>query len=273
MAGARALQRPVLAARKLRSSGPVVRTRRGGVAWELDLREGIDFSIWLLGAFERSTLRAYRGEIAPGDTVVDIGANIGAHTLHLAAAVGPTGRVLAFEPSATAYEKLRRNLDANPTLAARVTATQAMLLAAADAEVPDEIVSSWPLLPYRELDETMPGVAQPTTGARATTLDDALADAGAGRVTLIKLDVDGFECDVLDGAGAVLDRDRPVVLTELAPSVAALHGRDIGELVDRFAAHGYEITTLRGVPVGPTDVEGLLAHKSSMNVFARPQRR
>jgi FkbM family methyltransferase len=270
IAGARALQRPVLAARGLRSGGPVVRTRRGGVNWELDLREGIDFAIWLLGAFERSTLRAYRGEITEGDTVVDIGANVGAHTLRLAGLVGESGRVHAFEPSATAFAKLQRNLAANPEISARVTTSQAMLLADASAELPDAVVSSWPLLPYKELDETHPGIAQPTTGARATTLDLALEQLGAERVALVKLDVDGFECDVIDGAGATLERDRPVVLTELAPSVAALHGRTADELVDRFTAHGYALTTLRGAPVGPADVERLLATKSSMNVFARP---
>ena len=49
---ARTVQAPVVAARGLATLGPATTVRRRGVTWTLDLREGIDFSIWLLGAFE-----------------------------------------------------------------------------------------------------------------------------------------------------------------------------------------------------------------------------
>src|SRR5208283_4389599 len=71
---------------------------RGGLRWQLDLSEGIDFAIYLLGAFERSTVITLQKLVKPGDMVFDIGANIGAHTLGLARSVGPAGRVYAFEP-------------------------------------------------------------------------------------------------------------------------------------------------------------------------------
>ena len=61
------------------------------INWRLDLLEGID----LLGSFEPLTVRAYRGIVRPGDTVLDIGANVGAHTLPLAQLVGETCRVIA----------------------------------------------------------------------------------------------------------------------------------------------------------------------------------
>src|SRR5260370_23083912 len=90
--------------------------RRGGLRWSLDLNEGIDFSIYLLGAFERSTVSTLRKLVKPGDTVFDIGANIGAHTLGLARSVGARGHVLAFEPAAFAFPKLKRNLPLIPAL-------------------------------------------------------------------------------------------------------------------------------------------------------------
>src|SRR5271165_1711624 len=76
-------------------SGRRMRTRckRRGIEWDLDLDEGIDLSIYLLGAYEPSMLRAYSSVIRTGDVVFDVGANIGAHTLHFARLVGPTGRV------------------------------------------------------------------------------------------------------------------------------------------------------------------------------------
>src|SRR4249920_3325430 len=65
--------------------------RRGNLRWQLDLSEGIDFSIYLLGAFERSTVATLRKLVRPGNVVFDIGANIGAHSLHLGYCVGATG--------------------------------------------------------------------------------------------------------------------------------------------------------------------------------------
>ncbi len=98
--------------------------RRRGVAWTLDLREGIDFSIWLLGAFELSTVRAYQRILRPGAIVLDIGANIGAHTLHLARAVGTEGKVWAIEPTDYAMGKLKTNIALNPELAPRIVGCQ-----------------------------------------------------------------------------------------------------------------------------------------------------
>src|SRR5713101_4640646 len=83
---------------------------RYGVRWNLDLDEAIDFSIFLLGLFERQTVQAYQRLVWPGNIVLDIGANIGAHTFHLARLVGPNGRVFAFEPTAFAFHKLLANI-------------------------------------------------------------------------------------------------------------------------------------------------------------------
>src|SRR5208337_97039 len=119
--------------------------RRSGISWRLDLSEGIDFSIYLLGAFERSTVVTLRKLVKPGDIVFDIGANIGAHTLGLARSVGPAGRVYAFEPADFAFAKLRANLALNPELDARTFPRQ-ILLSASLSEAPEtEIYASWPL--------------------------------------------------------------------------------------------------------------------------------
>lgn len=60
--------------------------------------------------------------------MLDIGANIGSHTLPLAQMVGPSGRVYSFEPTDYAFGKQRRNLSLNPELSKRVNALQSMLV-------------------------------------------------------------------------------------------------------------------------------------------------
>jgi len=72
-----------------------VEATRRGIRYRLDLKEGIDLAIYL-GVYENSTVRAYRKLIRRGDWVLDIGANIGAHTLQFADLVGDGGRVIAF---------------------------------------------------------------------------------------------------------------------------------------------------------------------------------
>ena len=105
--------------RTLSGKGNVGVFRRGGIVWELDLREGIDFAIYLQGGFEPAALREYRRVVKPGSVALDIGANIGSHTLPLAQIVGPSGRVYSFEPTDYAFEKQLRNLSLNRDLSKR----------------------------------------------------------------------------------------------------------------------------------------------------------
>src|SRR5437868_14832670 len=111
---AQAVQRILMGGRRAIGRGPITVCRRGGVRWKLDLREGIDFSIFLLGSFEPDVVAAYRQMIGPGATVIDVGSNIGAHTLRLAACVGPAGRVVAVEATRHGYGALRGRLVLDP---------------------------------------------------------------------------------------------------------------------------------------------------------------
>ncbi len=91
IAGARAIYRVVRAGRAIigRTDRDIV--VRGGINYELDLSQGIDFAIYLGNIYERQTRAALRRLVSPASLVLDIGANIGAHTLHLAQLVGPNG--------------------------------------------------------------------------------------------------------------------------------------------------------------------------------------
>ena len=110
---ARFAYRTIGFARGLMGLGDHVQVTRDGLRYDLDLSQAIDFTIFLLGRFEASTVAALRRYVKPGATVLDIGANIGSHTLQLARLVGPSGRVLSFEPTDFAFGKLRKNLIAS----------------------------------------------------------------------------------------------------------------------------------------------------------------
>lgn len=272
---ARLAQRPVMWGRRLRGAGPQATVQRRGLTWALDLNEGIDFAIYLMGAFEPDTVRAYGQIVRPGMTVLDIGANIGAHTLHLARLVGEEGRVIAFEPTDWAFAKLQANLALNPEIAGRVTPVQGFLVDRDDREVEAEVPASWPL-DGRGVHPRLRGRSMAATGAAATTLDAWLADAKPGRIDFVKMDVDGHECGVLEGATEMLGRDRPTFLMELSPYILEERGGSLDELLDRLEAVGYRLFGLAdGAPL-PQDRAALdraIPTGAGINVLARCEAR
>jgi FkbM family methyltransferase len=240
--------------------------------WQLDLREGIDFSIFLLGSFEPNTVSAYRHLIAAGAVAIDIGANIGAHTLPIAACVGSAGRVVAVEPTRYAFERLQAHVHLNPELMDRIVLVQAMLMGNREAALAEAIASSWPLEPPDHAHPLHGGVRKATTGAVVTTLDDLIADLGLKSVDLLKMDVDGYEVEVLRGARDTLGRFRPVILFEHSPYVIAENGYEPGEIVDILTGAGYRFTDLkrRRLPGGPHGLPEVEAG-AGVNLMALPE--
>src|SRR5262249_54461190 len=120
--------------------------RRRDVNWELGLNEGVDFEIYP-GLYQRIPPRAAR-LITPGALVLDIGANIGAHSLPLARAVGNDGLVIAVEPTDYAFSRLQANAALNSELVSRLVLVQAALTAGTDRPERKEnahFYSRWPL--------------------------------------------------------------------------------------------------------------------------------
>jgi len=265
------ISRTLCSLRTIAGSPPTVEgVRRNGLLWSLDLREGIDLAIYL-GVYEKETTKAIRRIVKPGDVVLDIGANSGAHTLELARQVGPAGKVIAFEPTAYAISRLGRQLAVNEGVAAPVTVEQVMLTDAGRTAAAGAIYSRWPLHEAADLNEEHRGKLESTDGARAVTLDNYLGATGIRRVDFIKLDVDGFECEVLGGARDCLATMKPVILLELAPYALRQQGRSLGELVSQIEAAGYRLYALSGaaLPERPDVLERQIRDGSGWNAVAR----
>lgn len=260
-----------MAFRRLGGKGSSTCVVRRGLRWHLDLGEGIDFAIWLLGRFEAETVRCYSSLLRSGDIVLDIGANIGAHTLPLAVSVGANGSVIAFEPTDYAFEKLRRNVAANPSIADRIQCVQAMLVDVDCDQMPPPKYSSWPLAAARGAHPEHRGALMRCVRAQATTLDAILEAMSIDRVDCIKLDIDGDETKMLRGAKRTLDRWRPTVIMELAPYVLEEHGSSIEELLDILRERRYELTTLdrgRRISMDASDIRCMIPEGASINVLA-----
>jgi FkbM family methyltransferase len=140
--------------------------------------------------------------------VLDIGANVGAVTLALAKAVGPTGQVQAFEPGPPIFAKLQENLRLNP----RLRTVEAHMVGMADSEGK---------LMWQESGSD-PGNAsihwvdarRPATTVEVTTLDAFADRRQLGPIHFIKIDVEGMELKVLKGGLESVRRYRPAIYFE-----------------------------------------------------------
>jgi len=265
--------RTIAKSRGLLGKSKQVEVRRGGVRWRLDLEEGIDFSIYLLGAFERSTVATLRELVKAGDVVLDIGANIGAHTLGLAKNVGAAGKVYAFEPADFAFQKLLRNLALNPELERRTKASQVMLGSGAE-KPPNGVYASWPLEKVDSVHPKHRGRFVSTEGAVVDTLDGFVAREKVSRINLIKMDVDGHELPVLQGGRSVLREQRPVIVMEMSPYVHAEEQNSFAAVIELLKEFRYKIEDARNrrtLPLDAAALERLIPDGAGINVVALPE--
>lgn len=274
---ARQLNRALRFGRRLAGHDMRTTVTRRGVRWALDLDEGIDLSIYLLGAYEPRTLDAYRPLIRPGAVIFDIGANIGAHALHFARLAGPAGRVFAFEPTDFACAKLQANLRLNPDLAPRVSIQQLFLVADRTTPPPASVASSWPVAHETGDVNAWHGRSHPALAATAMTTDDFCAAAKVERIDLVKLDVDGHEYDVLRGFRASLARFRPIIIVEIAPFIfAGAKAREFDDFVQLLVDLDYDFTdanTGRPVARDPAELRRTITPGGGINavLFPRPR--
>lgn len=271
---ARILSRFVIVGRKCFGKPSIAIFKRKRLSWELDLNEGIDLSIYLFGRFEYDVYNAYKHALTEGSVVLDIGANIGAHTLPIAELVGQTGRVYAFEPTIFAIEKLRKNLLCNPQLAERVTVHHALLSDSMEQTKEMEgIPSSWNLSADTDTSHPQHGGSFMALGdVNICTLDGIVESSGIHQIDLIKLDVDGNEWSVLSGAAHTFDHHKPDVLMEFAPDYNL---EDFERILSFFKTRDYQAYSMRSGRTLPDELEALRKHipiDGSINVklSARP---
>ena len=221
------IKRTLLLRNRFVSRTPFVHDLRA-FRMNIDLRQLIDTSVYTMGTWEATSIATIQRLLPAGGTAVDVGANIGFMTLHMATCVGKQGRVFSFEPNTWAFEKLRENLALNDM--PQVVVERAGL---SDHETRHEKV----LVPY----------SYPLVGDRPwmrdsivlRTLDRYLEEHPIERLDFIKCDTDGWEAHVVRGAEATLRRFRPAMLLEVNPRGLAEQNHTVPDLIRLLRDLGY----------------------------------
>jgi len=226
----------------------VVITEIGGVRLFVDLSDHVIGLNIVRGRYEEDGIAFVRSVLAPGDTAVDAGAHIGFFTMQMAAMVGHTGRIHAFEPFDANADLLERSIVENG-FGDRVVFRRAAvgpISGTATLTFPVETLNSGGAYLLRE--GTAPLAGNQKRQVPVVALDEA---ALTRPVRLIKMDVEGAEPLVMQGAARLLAEDRPVILSELHPTQLE---RAAGTTVDAFLAEmralGYIAHTLEHGAIG-----------------------
>lgn len=214
------------------------------IAWYDDLRLklylGNDLSkcLYVGGSFEPNEFALLDQVLDEAMVVVDGGANDGIYSLFASIRVGPTGRVLAFEPSPREQQRLRVNLGLNDVhnvdvydAALGASMGRTLLAIAGYGHEGQNTVGEAVSNPNVD---TVDRISVPVL-----TLDDVVREARLERVDLIKLDIEGSEVAALRGADATLRRFTPLLQLEMEESALEKQGSSRRELLQLLASHGY----------------------------------
>ena len=232
--------------------GEVATARLNGLSLQMFSRDLFAMNVLLRGGWESYELELFRSSIRPGMMVADVGAHVGLYSLVAAAALGGTGRVVAFEPEPANYRLLLRNIESNG-----FSNISAVRKAVADRSgslgfYVDPVQST--LHSLRPLED---GQA-PSTTVETTTLDEFFSTE---RLDVLKMDVEGAEGSVLAGMRGLIKRNPTIKLfCEFNPTFLRAAGTDPVAFLRELTAYGFALYEISqsGHQLTPFD-EGAIA--------------
>lgn len=233
---------------------------------KLDLSKQMGSAIYWRGAHDWAPIFAMEKIVQPSNTVIDIGANQGEYTLWAARKTGPNGHVYAFEPLSGMFAQLLENIHLNEGFPSFVTAiplglsNQSGRLKLYSNNLHNEGVNT--LYPTSTSESTF------LEEISLSTLDQEVEKWGIKKIDFIKIDVEGAELYVLQGATHTLKRFQPVLFLEINESACKSAGYSSSEIFSLLKSLGYnfERIGLRG-KISPLDLHHL---PEFCNVIARP---
>lgn len=200
----------------------------------------LDRQIISFGEYDPILHRLIQKYVLPGMICMDIGANIGEMTLHMAKRVGETGKVFAFEPVTFVRDRLIENIKMNN--AEEIIHVSGFALSNMDGNA--EIAYADPMTENQGMGSLVNKeneVVAYTENVKTIKLDTFVDDNNINRIDIIKLDIQGAEPMALEGARNVLNRFSPIMFIEISPSDLACIGKTARDLVLQIESLGYRV--------------------------------
>jgi len=199
----------------------------------------VGWHVAFFGTYEPEVRKIFRAVLPANGAAVDIGANVGWHTLLMASLVGDGGRVLAVEPNPSVRARLQENLSLNGFSHVEVSPYAIMdsdgVVTFHSPEAADMASGAGHVITAAA--EGDPGAAR----IEARRLDSLVPSMGLERLDLIKIDIEGFEWPALKGAEQTIARFRPHIVFEYLAECADRGGGTPAVLEQFFRRHGYRL--------------------------------
>ncbi|PKV87009.1 FkbM family methyltransferase [Streptomyces sp. TLI_146] len=213
----------------------VVRTRFGA-RFAVDTTDLIQRYLYMYGVWEPHMTRWLERRLRPGDTFIDVGANIGYYSVLASRLVGAEGRVVAVEASPTFHRRVLQharlndcgNIRAVNSAVSDRNQTLRFILASS------RNMGATSTVPYE-------GPAESTFEIESRPLPEILAPREVADARVIKIDVEGAEGSVVRGLAPLLDKLRPdaEITVEVTPHRMRQLGDDVTELLTTMREHGF----------------------------------
>jgi FkbM family methyltransferase len=202
-----------------------------GACVTVSLNDRIGRMMWA-GCYERELLTILRHMLTPGMAFVDVGAQIGYFSMAAAALVGRSGAVYSFEPDSECFSRLSWNSRAYPWVKVYNAAVADFTGQTAFYRTPRRSESGWGSM-------FDPNESREKISVRVLTLDNQMEALAVASIGFIKIDVEGAECRVLEGARATITRTRPMIWVEANDVCLSRDGRSIPSLLGLLADLNY----------------------------------
>jgi FkbM family methyltransferase len=186
----------------------------------------------LYDAYEPEIVDAIERFIEPGDCAIDVGASVGFHTCLMAKLAGEQGVVLAFEPQLESFNHLAQHVH----VANQLNNVACLRTALWKEDCPELTLYSVEDIGYSTMLKYDDATRSETVEGRA--LDTLLLNE---HPRLIKIDVEGFEAEVLWGAQKILERGVDCVILEFNYQILTALGRTDQAIRDFMKALGYDM--------------------------------
>lgn len=190
------------------------------------------------GDFEFHEIKFLLSFLRKGDLFIDVGANIGYFSIAASKQVGKEGKVIAFEPTEIIHQRLQHSISLN-----QCTNVKSEIFALSDKNEERAFkISKDGFDAYNSLGHPSQGSQFETKAVQTKTLDDYIKENKLSSISLIKVDVEGWEIPVIKGMKNLLkEKNAPVLLIEFTEDNARLSGFTCQELFYLIESFGYEL--------------------------------
>ncbi len=215
-----------------------------GIMFEFDFNYDSAMKEMYCGTYENETVVTMKKFLNRGDTFVDVGANIGYLSAIAMGLVGKNGCVHSFEPVPKYFHRLRNIATTNKEY--RICINNAAL---GDRQGTAKIsVTSIPNIGWNTMvsgfmsNETI----KETIEVPVYRLDSYLREKAIDKISLIKIDTEGFEFPVLKGLSNYFENTnhRPVIICEIAPAACSVQGYTLAQVSEYMKKYGYHAFSL-----------------------------